>query len=53
MSHQWVDAHQLLVRWFTGPNIPHPVTHIRHGLGEWEKLEITTLTFEEYIVLFL
>lgn len=35
------------------PNIPHPVTHIRHGLGEREKLEITTLTFEEYTVLLL
>lgn len=33
-------------------NIPHPVTHIWHGLREWGKLEIPTLTSEEYTELF-
>lgn len=34
------------------PNIPHPVTNIKHGFREWGKLEITALTFEEYTELF-
>lgn len=33
-------------------NIPHPVTHVQHGLREWGKPEITALTFEEYTELF-